>query len=428
MSAPSDSSSGAPKRPLVIKVLGVGGAGGNAVEQMACEGMAGVAFIALNTDSQALSQCAAPEKFQLGARLTRGLGAGGDPEMGRAAAEADLPQLRALCAGADMIFIVTGLGGGTGTGASPVLARLAKESGALVLGVATLPFEFEGARRLRQAQAGLEQLKIAADGVICLPNQKVFSLHDENTSFVEMFQRANGLLGEGVRGVTRLLTQTGLINIDFADLCSVVRGRHSESSFAAAEAMGPARAREVVEKLLANPLLDGGHALSEADAVLVSITGGPDLTMADVSRVMEQINRQCDHAHLIMGAAIEAEFADRLAITLVASRRPSPARAGFADAAAMPVEAKQFLGEEPEPVPPTHFKAPAPPTTPERTAELLGQQGDSARARRRKSKMRQEQLPLEIISKGRFERSEPTVVKGEDLDVPTYIRRGVALN
>src|SRR5882724_10014139 len=282
----------APGKKFSFKVFGVGGAGGNAVDYMARQDFDGVSFMAVNTDAQALAQLAVPERLTLGAKLTRGLGTGGDPELGRAAAEEDAAQLRALCAGADVVCVVAGLGGGTGTGAGPVVARLAKECGALVLGIVTLPFEFEGGRRGRQAQLGLRDLKEAADGVICLPNQKVFKMIDQNTSVNEALKVTDELLAQGVRGIWRLLTHTGLINVDFNDLCAVVRGRHEESSLATVEASGENRSHEVVEKLMAHPFLECGQVLADADTVLVSLAGGPDMTLPEVNRVMEKINRQ----------------------------------------------------------------------------------------------------------------------------------------
>ncbi len=312
-------------------MFGVGGAGGNAIDYMARQDFAGVQFTAVNTDAQALAMLAVTEKMTLGVKLTRGLGTGGDPEMGRMAAEEDAAQLRALCAGADIVCVVAGLGGGTGTGAGPVVARLAKECGALVLGIVTLPFEFEGGRRGRQALLGLRDLKNEADGVICLPNQKVFQLIDENTSVNEALKITNELLAQGVRGIWRLLTQTGMINVDFNDLCAVLRDRHEESSLATVEASGENRSHEIVEKLLAHPFLEG-QVLAEADAVLVSLAGGPDMTMAEVNRVMEQINRHCENAHIIMGAGITGEFAGRLSVTLVASRQKAREERANADA------------------------------------------------------------------------------------------------
>ena len=433
-------------RELTLKVFGVGGAGCNAVEQIAQNGFVGVEFVAVNTDVQALLDLSVGRVVPLGATLTRGLGAGGDPEVGRAAAEEDAEQLCQLCADAKVVVIVTGLGGGTGTGASPVLARAAKEAGALVLAIATLPFECEGARRRSQAQAGLEELKETADAVLCLPNQRVIKLIDENTSLIETFKITNDLLAQGLRGIWRLLARTGIINVDFADLCAVVRGQHAESSFACAEAQGEHRAREVVEMLLASPWLEGGTLLREAESVLVSIVAGSDLTMAEVNRVMSQINHACEYAHIIMGAAVEAELGDRLSVTAIAARQPE---AGAADAVTAPavlregdearskrtagetVEASafdsQFIEKNPPTRPPSRFVPPPPELGPEKKQQLLAQQKRRP-YRKPGSKMRQGTLPLEIVSRGRFEKSEPTIYHGEDLDVPTYIRRGVPLN
>ncbi len=427
-----EAGAGAAARKLTLRVLGVGGGGGNAVEFMARHALDGVRFVAINTDAQALLNLGSVERFTLGAKVTRGLGAGGDPELGRAAAEEDLEKLRELCAGVDVVCVVAGMGGGTGTGAGPVVARLAKESGALVLGIVTLPFDFEGSRRQRQAQLGLRELKAAADGVICLPNQKVIKLIDEKTSVQEALKITNEFLAQGVRGIWRLLTQTGLINVDFKDLCSVLRGRHEESTLATVEAAGESRSQEVIAKLAAHPFLEGGQTLAEAEAVLVSLAGGPDLTMAEINRVMEQINRQCENAHIIMGAAIQEAFAGKLSLTLVASqagtaeertRRRAPAREQETDTVE---NEKELVNPPAEKRPASRYVAPAPELSAQETARLMGQ--SNGRSRKKAATMRQAQLPLEIISKGRFEKSEPTIHQGEDLDVPTYIRRGVALN
>lgn len=429
------------KKTVTIKVLGVGGAGGNAVEHMAQAEFTDISFAVLNTDAQALERSKVSTRFNLGTQLTRGLGAGGDPDVGRASAEADRARIQELCAGADVIFIVAGLGGGTGTGAGPVIAKIARETGALVLGVVTLPFDCEGGRRQRQAQFGLQQLQAAADGVICLPNQKILKLIDENTSLVETFKITNELLAQGVRGVWRLLTRPGIINVDFADLCTVVRGRHAESCLATAEARGESRGREVMEKILANPMLDSGQALSDAEAVLVSITGGPDLTMTEVSRLMEQVQRQCENAHIIMGAAIEPEFTERLLVTVIASRKaPGAVEDEMVATTQLPATRQttptdgpnfdtQFFHDSPTPRPASRFIAPAPELPPEKKVELLTRQnGGTGKQRKSSNKLRQGTLPLDIISRGRFEKSEPTIHQGEDLDVPTYIRRGVPLN
>jgi cell division protein FtsZ len=304
-----------------------------------------------------------------------------------------------------------------------------------VLGIVTLPFEFEGNRRLRQAQLGLRDLKAAADGVICVPNQQVFKLIDENTGVQEALKITNDLIAQGVRGVWRLLSHTGLINVDFNDLCAVLRGRHEESSLVCVEAAGEGRAHEAVEKLTNHPFLAGGPGLAEAETVLVSLAGGPDLTMAEINRVMEQINRQCENAHIIMGAGIQAALAGRLCVTLVASglgatddrrsRRTSDADHG----ATAPEHGHEIANPSEDKRPASRFVAPAPTLSLQETERLLTQQPRSpGRSRKKGSSMAQTQLPLEIVSKGRFEKSEPTIHRGEDLDIPTYIRRGVALN
>ena len=417
----------APKKSLSLKIFGVGTTGANVMERMIAGGVTGVSFLAVNTEAQPAGALPDVEQVNLETKLLRGLGTGGDPERGRALAEEQLPKLKSLCEGADVIFILAGLGGGAGTGISPVLARAGKEAGALVLGFVTLPFAYEGNRRQRLAQHGLAELRAAADGVICLPNQRVSTLIDENTSLIETFKITNQFLADGVRGIWRLLTHTGLIEIHFADLAALLRDRHAESCFAVAEAMGPTRSREVMDKLLAHPMLEGGQLLGESEVVLVSLTGGPDLTMAEVNRVMEQINRQCERAQVIMGAAIEESFRDRLAVTLIAARKSAADEPAPAPAAEQ--LDSQLLNPGATSRPGSRFVPPAPTLSTEQMHQILARQGGrGTRGRKAPQKMLQSQLPLEIVSKGRFDKSQPTIHKGEDLDVPTYIRRGVALN
>jgi cell division protein FtsZ len=392
----------APGLPTV-KIFGVGNAGGTLLSTLATPEFAGVTFAAINTDAAALATVPATMKIHLETKLLRGLGSGGDPDRGRALAEEQFSTLKSACAGAEVVFIIAGLGGGAGSGISPVLARAAREAGALVLAFVTRPFECEGNRREEQAQAALDQLKTAADGVICLPNQKIFRLIDENTSVLDTFRVTGGFLIEGVRGVWQLVARPGLIQVHFADLCALLRDGHTESAFAFVEASGPARSREAVEKILAHPLFDDGRALVESDAVLVSLKAGKDLSMAEISRVMEQIKRQCARAKIIMGAAVDPEFKNRLCVTVIAARESGQANAA--------------------------------PTRPETGALLVpvsARRGPAADASARKraviKKAVQGQLPLNIVAKGRFDKSEPTLHRGEDLDVPTFIRRGLALN
>lgn len=416
-------------RTRAIKIFGVGGAGVVLADALNHGEFAGAAFIAVDTDAQSLAASSATVKVHLETKLLRGLGTGGDPERGHALAEEQYSIFKSACEGVEVVFIVTGLGGGAGSGISPVLARAAKDAGALVLGFVTLPFLCEGNRRQQQARTGLDRLKSNADGVICLPNQKAFKLIDENTSVVETFRITGGLLLEGVRGVWQLLTRPGLIQIHFDDLCGLVRDRHSENAFAFVETAGPARSREIVEKLLAHPLLDEGRALAGANAVLVSLTGGKDLTMAEVHRVMEKINSHCESAQIIMGAAIDPGMANKLSVALIASRDsvgkieiPSGAQSADTNIVpGLPSGARESLPASPRFDPHSLSAASSHPR--EHAAPRHG------RIRRTdKSKMLQGQLPLAIVSKGRFDKSEPTIHKGEDLDIPTYIRRGVPLN
>lgn len=426
------------KPRLNLKFIGVGGAGCHIVDYLVTAGFSDLDFIAVDTERQALQASQAKTKYHLGAQITRGLGVGGDPELGWAAAEKEAEQLSQICAGADIIFLAAGLGRGTGTGASPVLARVAREGGALVLAFAIFPFECEGRQRQQQAQRGFQLLKTAADGVICLQNQKLSKLVDNNTSLVETFRFSNELLTQGLRGIWRLLNRPGLIQVDFAHLVAVLRGRHAESSFGMAEAVGPNRAQEVVEKLLASPLLGEGQLLAEADAVLVSIAGGCDLSLAEVNRVMEAINGQCGQATITLGASLDETLNDRLEVTLVASSRNKENEEITPNAAADDPGAKmaklETAGLELRITPidkpaAARFLPPPPSLDSEQTQQLIKQQsGGRSRLKKVFPRLRQGQLPLEIISKGRFEKSEPTIHNGEDLDVPTFKRRGVILN
>ncbi len=309
-----------PGKP-VVKIFGVGNAGISLLGALPMPEFEGAHLTAVNTDGPSLAASTATVKIQLENKLLRGLGSGGDPERGRAMAEEQFSMLKSACEGASVVCILAGLGGGSGSGISPILAKAAREAGALVLAFVTLPFDCEGNRREAQAQQALEQLKTAADGVICLPSQKIFKLIDENTSLLETFRVTSGFLIEGLRGVWQLITQPGLIQVHFSDLCGVIRDRHSENAFAFVEASGAARSREVVEKMMAHPLLDEGRALADSDAVLVSLMAGKDLTMAEVNRVMEQVKRQCGNAQIIMGAAVDGALKSKLCVTIIASKQ-----------------------------------------------------------------------------------------------------------
>ena len=406
-----------------LRIVGIGTAGLSVVKQLAAQGLAPEHLGAVATDPNALSSCPAAHALHLETKPLRGLGTGGDPERGRALAEQEYPRLKEFCA-AEVVFLVAGLGGGAGTGITPVLARAAKEAGALVLGFVKLPFECEGTRRKAIALHGLEELKAVADGVITLPNEKVLKLIDENTSVLDTFRLTDELLADAVRGVWRLLAHPGLIEIHFSDLCQLLRDKHSDSAFAVAEAIGPTRSREAIEKLKAHPLLEGGQCLREAETIMLSLQGGPDLTMAEVNRVVQEISGECRNAQVVMGASIDEVFRERLLVTVIACRKVQ-ASTGSAPPDAEGLEA-QLLGHADSPRHASRF-VPPPPSL---SAEQMRQMANRGPGRGRKAllRLRQTQLMLDIVSKGRFEKSEPTIHKGEDLDVPTFIRRGIPLN
>jgi len=402
---------GQPAQP-VFRMFGVGNAGIALVDSLDALEFAGAEFAVINTDATGLTTSAAPVKIQLENKLLRGLGSGGDPERSRALAEEQFATLKSACAGADVVFILAGLGGGAGSGIAPVLARAAREAGALVLAFVTLPFECEGNRREQQAQQSLELLKPAADGVICLPGTKTAKLIDENNSIVDTFRVTGGFLIEGLRGIWQLLTRPGLIQVHFSDLCNLLRDRHVENAFAYVEAAGAGRSREVMERLLNHPLLDEGRALAESDAVLVSLTAGKGLTMAEINRVMDQMKRQCGHAQITMGAAEDPALKDKLCVTvIVAKQNAAPT------ALSLRLESRTTTNNAG--------------TTGAGTGTAAVREPAASRpVRQRKpnSKMVQSQLPLSVVSKGRFDKSEPTLHRGEDLDVPTFLRRGLPLN
>jgi cell division protein FtsZ len=308
------------------------------------------------------------------------------------------------------------------------VARLAKEQGALVLAFVTLPFSFEGDRRRQQALAGLEQLKAHADAVICIPNDKIFKIVGDDASVVEAFKRADENVILGVQAVWQLLSRKGLINLDFADLRATLGAKHCDGLFSYGEASGPNRIREAVKNLLENPLLDGGDVLAKAEGLLVSVLGGPDLTLADVQKAVDPITRHANRAHVIMGAAIDEAYRGKLAVTVIAAANILPRRVVPQPAptkpATFPRPGDAALSRSPRPSP--IAAAPGSPAQGVKPAEE-GISSTEAVAARKSSKPKQETLPLEGVSRGRFDKSEPTLHNGEDLDVPTFIRRGVSL-
>ena len=345
-----------------IAVIGVGGAGGNAIANMMRADVQGVEFLVANTDSQALKQSAASHKIQLGVKITQGLGAGSRPEIGRAAAEETIEQVTKMLEGSHMCFIAAGMGGGTGTGAAPVIAKAARDMGILTVGVVTKPFAFEGTRRAKSAEAGIEELQKYVDTLIVIPNQNLFLVANANTTFKEAFQMADEVLQQGVRGITDLMVMPGLINLDFADVRSVMQ-EMGKAMMGTGEADGDNRAIEAASKAIANPLLDG-VSMKGAKGVIVSITGGDDMRLLEVDEAANHIRELVDDdANIIWGSAFNPDLEGKIRVSVVATGIEAEARP--AEAVAPAARAFSFSSkktEEPAPTvaAPTPAPAPAP--------------------------------------------------------------------
>lgn len=301
-----------------ITVFGVGGAGGNAVNNMIEKALEGVDFVTANTDAQALSQSRAPNRIQMGVKVTEGLGAGARPSVGAAAAEETIEEIVDHLAGAHMCFITAGMGGGTGTGAAPIIAQAARELGVLTVGVVTKPFQFEGARRMRQAEEGVERLQKVVDTLIIIPNQNLFRLANEKTTFTDAFSMADDVLYQGVKGVTDLMVRPGLINLDFADVRAVM-DEMGKAMMGTGEAEGEDRAIQAAEKAIANPLLDE-ISLRGAKGVLINITGAHDLTLFELDEAANRIREEVDpDANIIVGSTLDPAMEGRMRVSVVAT-------------------------------------------------------------------------------------------------------------
>lgn len=301
-----------------IKVIGIGGGGGNAVNTMISAKLTGVDFIVANTDAQAIDANRAAVKIQLGEKITKGLGAGANPEIGRRAALEDQEQLRSHLAGADMIFITAGMGGGTGTGGAPIIAKLAREVGALTVGVVTKPFLFEGKKRMRQADDGIQELKQNVDTLVVIPNQRLLSIAAKTTTMLEAFQKADDVLLQAVRGISDLIITPGLINLDFADIRTVM-AEMGLALMGAAAASGENRAVEAAQKAISSPLLED-ISIHGARGLLINITGGPDLSLYEVNEAATMIQEEAhEDANIIFGAVIDERMKDEIRITVIAT-------------------------------------------------------------------------------------------------------------
>jgi cell division protein FtsZ len=301
-----------------LKVVGVGGAGGNAVNRMIGAGLRGVEFISANTDVQALNQALAPTRIQIGINSTRGLGSGGDPTQGRRSAEEDEQAIGDALTGSDMVFITAGMGGGTGTGAAPVVARLAKQTGALTVAVVTKPFGFEGRRRMRQADEGLAELRAEVDTLIVIPNERLLAVVDKTVSLTDAFSVCDEILLKATKGISDLVTVPGLVNLDFADVKAVMSNR-GNALMGTGRASGPNRALEAAQAAVSSPLLED-VSISGAEGVLVNITGGRDLTLHEVNEAASVVVQAAgEEANVIFGAVIDPNLDGEIVITVVAT-------------------------------------------------------------------------------------------------------------
>jgi cell division protein FtsZ len=460
---------------IPIKVVGVGGAGSNVLDRIVLDGLNKADLIAINTDVQSLASSVAAHKVQLGRTVTRGLGAGGDPELGYNAAYESADELRRALADARMIFICTGLGGGTGSGAAPAVAQVARESGSLVVVFATLPFAFEGKRRQAQAQEALVKLRENADAVICFENDRMGDMVAPKAGIHQAFAVADVTISQSVRSIVNLIQRPGLIRIGFDDLLSALRSPSGRCLFGFGESDSDNRAHDALTQALKNPLMDRGRMLADASHVLVQVAGGPAMTLSEVEILMQELGRHInDHTQILFGTSVDGRMGNRLSVTLISSlateEEVSPARAQPARVV------------EPEPVPVQEYEPVVPPAPPiweqreevsaaaaepsgfadeliqteEPAAEIEADPAPSEYVREepiieetlpqprvilpkkkpapfkeprpveeKKLHAKQEVLQFEPVTRGRFEKSEPTIVEGQDLDIPTYLRKNV---
>lgn len=481
------------EEPIPIKVVGVGSAGSNALDRVLLDGMDKNDLIAVNTDVQSLASSVAARKVQLGRECTRGLGTGGDPELGYQAAIESADEVRQAIAGARMVFICAGLGGGTGSGAAPIVAQLAREAGSLVIAFATLPFSFEGKRRAAQAQDALERLNEVANAVICFENDRMGDMVAPKAGIHQAFGVADMTISQSVRSIVNLIQRPGLIRIGFDDLFAALRTQNGRCLFGFGESDSDNRAHDALTQALKNPLMDKGRMLSEAAHVLVQVAGGPGMTLSEVEILMRELGRHVrDHTQIVFGTAVDGKMGNRLAVTIISSLgsedssapasappmpepflAPPPAAleqteepppitppkidppsvaaatygaAGIQSASRtdsstgepepevvqqteeppsdlIPFEQPQRIAAEaPPPSPAPSIKKPAPPRLiPPKKKPVIEKEPKPQKY----AQAKQEMMQFEPVTRGRFEKSEPTIVEGQDLDVPTFLRKNI---
>lgn len=399
-------------RSIAIKMVGVGGAGSNAIDRLKMDNLARLQLAVINTDLQALSSSPVQDKVLIGGQVTRGLGTGGDPELGREAAEADREKIAAVVKGCDLVFLLAGLGGGTGGGAAPIVADVATEQGALVIAYVTMPFSFEGGRRLKQAEESLLALRRTCDAVIPLANDVLLQECSDTTGVLAAFAQADAWIGRGVKSIWSMLFRTGLINLDFATLQQVFQSRGGKTLFSLGRGEGPQAVAQAIESIKVCPLLHTTEFSRKADRLLVNIIGGTDLTLPMVNELMTAITEQYGRdSHVIMGAVIDEGMQQQLEVcvigtTDVGNRNQTPRRP-LAAARSVTLAPARTAGEKPA------GATAAPSATP-----------DPAPADRTE----QNEFPFaEVESRGYFDKTDRNLFEGQDLDVPTYLRKGVKI-
>ena len=452
--------------PIPIKVVGVGSAGSNALDRVLLDGMDKGDLIAVNTDVQSLASSVAARKVQLGRTCTHGLGTGGDPELGYQAAIESADEIRHALEGARMIFICAGLGGGTGSGAAPIVAQLAREAGSLVIAFATLPFSFEGKRRTTQAQDALARLNEIANAVICFENDRMGDMVAPKAGIHQAFGVADMTISQSVRSIVNLIQRPGLIRIGFDDLFAALRSQNGRCLFGFGESDSDNRAHDALTQALKNPLMDKGRMLSEAAHVLVQVAGGPGMTLSEVEILMHELGRHVrDHTQIVFGTAVDGKMGNRLSVTIISSlasedsvvAEPMPAPpepflapppAILEQVAEPPAPPKIDIVPEPEiahspqstagdliafeppaaadatpPAPIPSIKKPAPRLIPPKKKPVVEKEAKPPKEKFIQAK--QEVLQFEPVTRGRFEKSEPTIVEGQDLDIPTFLRKNI---
>lgn len=456
---------------IPIKIVSVGGAGLNALDRIVLDGLERADVVAINTDVHSLTSSVATRKVQLGRSVSRGLGAGGDPDVGYQAALESADEIREALADASVIFICAGLGGGTGSGAAPYIAQAAREAGALVIAFATLPFRFEGKRRNVQAREALVRLSEFAHAVVCFENDRMGDLSPPQAGIHQAFAMADITISQSVRSIVNLIQQPGLIRIGFDDLLAALNTRNSRCLFGYGESDSGNRAHEALTQALKNPLMDRGRMLADATHVLIQVAGGPGMTLSEVEILMQELGRHVsDQTQILFGAAVDARLGDRLSVTVISSLsaedeailQQTPPAPSSASAVSPVREQYEAATQEPEvqPEEPTvevrsleetvPFEEPvaaeaAPPETPisieppviptrnggpehamsTQQEKSVPWKEQKAPAEKSATLAKQEVLQFEPVTRGRFEKSEPTIIEGEDLDVPTYLRKNI---